>query len=266
MSYPHVVVEPPDHTRYDLTSHNWCDKTTWYTESVQVLGEVLTDTGDGLTFAPAVERPWVDVTHRKITQEHRIREIYRPVILVDDVEVDEALWTGTSPNDYTIDYNTGRVTFNSVQTGVVKADRYNYVAGSGFYITAPSGYILRTNEAELQFSTNADMLDCVIFCPGVFTPAPVLETDPNKITRYETIYDLVNESVGVLPEMPQLGGAGVRGMDGPMHTFQWPWSKRGAYNLAYSAGEFIKVYLESGVEFGGDRAYATFYTTLIREG
>ena len=52
-----------------LISHNFCDATTWYTESSKITGEVLT-TEDNLTFK-SNHVNWIDLTHGKVPYEHR---------------------------------------------------------------------------------------------------------------------------------------------------------------------------------------------------
>ena len=75
--------------KYNIYSHNWCDKTTWYQESTKVTEEVLSDSGDSLTFNSS-NTFWIDLTHGRQTNENYIIDetgdnSYIPIILINDV-------------------------------------------------------------------------------------------------------------------------------------------------------------------------------------
>jgi len=91
-------------------THNWCDPTTWYTESERVTDEELSDTGDGLTF-DSVHEDWIDLVHGKVYREDLISAPYLPVVKVDGVEKTARAPWADSGGDYEIDYASGQVTF-----------------------------------------------------------------------------------------------------------------------------------------------------------
>lgn len=265
-----VQLDPPEGSKLNLISINWCDKTTWYPDSEQVTGEELTPDGSYIVYTPAVSRHWVDVFHGKLTDERLLRSTYQPVIKVNDVTKTENS-PGTTDGDYSINYTTGAVTFNSALTGTdtVTADYY-YAQTSKWIIAPAEGKVIRVTSVELQFSENVDMLDAIIFQPYGYVEvfAPHLCPDPyppgTKIplgdpTVYQTMQDIINEASLSYPVIPKLGGTSWRGMVGPMHIFQWPWRERGSTDIYHKWGMEVRVSIENDVEFGGDVAINTFY-------
>jgi hypothetical protein len=248
-----VQIDPPEGSRLEVISPNWCDKTTWFEESVEVTDEALTDSGDGLTFNPATARVWVDVMHGKLTGERELRESHQPQIEVDGSPVEENS-PGATDKDYSINYSTGAVTFNSSQSGkTVVAKRYHYENGATFTVAPIEGKILRITQIEVQFSENVELNDTVLFQLYVGGNP---YGDP---TVYQTMMDFINEASLAYPSIPKMGGSSWRGMKGAVHIFRWPYSERGATDLKASLGMAIKIKLEGNNEFGGDVAVATVY-------
>jgi len=264
-----VDVTPPCGTRVDVLSPNWCDCTTWYNESVEVVDEVYTDSGDQLTYNPATSRHIVDVTHGKITGERTLRDAYQVVVKVDDVEQTENSPDATD-NDYGVNYVTGDVTFNSALGGgdVVKVT-YHYINGSMYSIVPEAGKLLRLTQTEVQFSEDIILTDTVLFqayglvdvfapqlMPGIPSGTKIPLGDP---TVYQTMMDFINEASLSYPIIPALGGGGWRGVSENIHIFRWPYAERGTLDLMSAAGMEIRVSLENDTEFTGSKAVATFY-------
>lgn len=67
-----------------VVSHNFCDPCTWYGDSVGVVDEVLTNSGDGLTFNSSKVN-WIDMTHGRVTNENDFAANYPIIIKIDDV-------------------------------------------------------------------------------------------------------------------------------------------------------------------------------------
>jgi hypothetical protein len=261
---------PPCGSRIDILSPNWCDKTTWYDSSVQVVDEVYTDSGDQLTYNPATSREYVDVMHGKITGERTLRATHAPVVKVDDVEQTENS-PGLTDNDYTVDYSNGNVTFNAAQGGsaVIKVT-YSYVVDSVFKVKPTAGKMLRITQTEVQFSEDIAINDTVLFqaygLVEVFAPhlTPTPYPAGTKIplgdpTVYQTMMDFINEASLSYPAIPALGGAGWRATSQPVHVFRWPYAERGTLDLEDSKGMEIRISLENNTSFGGATAVATLY-------
>ena len=249
-NHPKVTLDPPEGSRIEVISPNWCDPTTWYEESESIIGETLSDSGDGLTFNSAHDH-WIDCCNGKLTGESLLHDTYHPAIYDNAVEKTESS-PGTTDGDFQINYTTGDVTFNQAPTGPVTAD-YHYENGSTFIVKPTSGKILRLTTVEVQFSENVEIMDTVIF------QLYVGGYPYGNPTIYKTMMDYINEASRAYPSIPAMGGASWRGMSQPVHIFQWPYSERGALDLRSSLGMEIRISLENDTEFTGNVAVATFY-------
>jgi len=243
-------VDPPEGSRIDVISPNWCDPTTWYYSSVEVLAETLVDSGDGLTFNSA-NINWIDTSHGKLTDEDGLDTKYKPVIEANGVLQVEDEPFGGAQHDYAINYATGDVTFHSAPATPVTAD-YWRENGSIWSVQPAAGKVLRLTTVEVQFSSNLVLNDTVQFQLYVggnpYGPA----------TRYKTLIDYVNEAAGAYPEIPAMGGA-QRGTSYPLQIFRWPYAERGTTDLRASLGMEVRISLMADTAFGGEMATATFY-------
>lgn len=270
------IPQPRSGTKFNVITHNWCDKTTWYLESTKVTTETLTDSGNGLTFNSA-NTFWVDMKHGKVTDEDNICAIngnkWLSIITVNDVTKTESP-AGTTTGDYQINYRTGVVTFNATQAGNTVKATYWY-AGSGTFIFKPlAGKKIKLLSVEVQFSIDLELKDTLLFTPygyaGVFAPqyvpVPYAATDliplaaPNK---YKKIHDFINEANGTYPVIPIVGGNTWRGMTKEIITFPWNYVARTDIHSSY--GMQIKISMENNIEQGGELATATFYALSENE-
>lgn len=245
-----------------VVTHNWCDPTTWYTQSVRVTGEALEDSGDGLTFGAAHEN-WIDLTHGKIYREDLISAPYKPVVRVDGVVKTERDPWAVSGGDYQINYAAGTVTFFSSQAGKAVTADYSYANGSMFVIAPAPGKRLWVEYSEVQFSKDIDIKSTTHFQPWAYNPA----NPPSKIpvaapTTYKTLDNYIEEANGCYPTIPTMGGARGTRQDRVTFPFHYPVIKE----LLSSLGLEIRIWLESDVSFGGEYGTATFYCTSYSEG
>ena len=263
-------------TAADFITHNLCDKTTWYTDSVQVVDEALTDSGDGLTWNSA-NTYWICVTCGKVPQEHRLQPTYAATIKVDSVVMTESPPT-TTTGDYQINYATGDVTFNSTQVGNTVEATYSYAQTSVFYVTPTADHTLRLTAVEVQFTDDTDLTDSVRFdIEGFvhsFVPsATVDDVSPNYTTSfptgfrialgsptiYKTMLDFIAEAQRAYPAIPALGGTSWRGCQVPIFVMRWPYQEDATRDLVASKGMRVKISLETDTPFGGTAAVATLY-------
>jgi len=264
-----IQVEPPEAKRLDVVSINWCDRTTWYPSSVRVEDEVLADSGDSATYNPETQRAWIDVMHGKLTGEYSLRPMYQVVVKVNGTTKTENP-VGTSNGDYSINYETGQVTFNSslAPTDVVTAS-YNYENGSTWTIKPSDGRTIRITTVEVQFSADLVLTDTVLFeahgLVDVFAPHLVPAVPSGTVIPlgnqavYQVMQDYINEAERAYPSIPKLGGTGWRGMPQEVHIFRWPYSSRGTTDLVASMGLEIHIKLENDIPFEGEIGIVTFY-------
>lgn len=257
-------------------THNFCDPTTWYSESVRVTDEVLTDSGDGLTFDSA-HANWIDMTHGAVMDEDAIAEEMAPshkyavTVTVDDVEKTQRAPFALSGGDYEVDYPLGKVTFFSAQSGVVKAS-YSYENGSAWIMRPTTGKQLKIEQAEAQFSDDIVMNDSIrfgawglvdVFAPQLIPGVPSGTLIPLQTTRYVRLDQIIDEALGSYPVIPAMGGA-TRGNLKPRYGF--PFRYGAVRVLSSAAGMELRVRLESDIVYGGERATATFYCSSEDEG
>lgn len=245
-----IQLMPPEASRLDLITPNWCDRTTWVDQSLEIDGETLTDSGDGLTFNSA-HANWIDTGHGRITDENKLDTKYRPIVKDNGVIKTEDDPFGGTQNDYSINYATGSVTFHSAPTGPVTAD-YWYESGSLWTLKPAAGKIIRLTAVEVQFSENVVMNDTVqfqVYVGGSPYGSPVL---------YKRFTDFVNAAEGSYPSIPAMAGA-QRGTNSPIRVFRWPYKERGTTDLKASLAMEIRISLLANNAFGGEFGTATFY-------
>lgn len=272
---PVITIAPTEGHRVTIMSPNWCDRTTWYYESKRVADEVLTNSGDNTSYTPSVKRAWIDITHGKITDELLMEDAYQPVIMVDST-----VKTENEPDaydgDYSIDYRDGAVIFNSALTGseVVTAT-YSYEDGSSWVIKPDVGTKMRITEVEVQFGSDTEMSDTLIFQPygyvedfaPQYTPVPYPAGTLIPLgspSSYKTIYDFINDACRSYPVIPKMGGTGWRGMKYDVHIFRWDY--KATTDLHADSGMEIRISLVNDKEFVGTFASATFYGLSVVTG
>jgi hypothetical protein len=271
----------------DFISFNWCDKTTWFSASTRVNNEVLTDSGDGLTWN-SVNAFWICVSQGRIPQEHRLAANYGVAITVDDVAVTEhtidaikAWEVSADPadldGDYMIDYDTGDVIFKVSQAGKSVKATYSYATTADFYVEPLEGTTIRLTAVEVQFSNDITLTDSVRFdiegFVEAFAPHLVDDVSPNYVSSfptgfriplgspriYQTMHDYIAEAQRAFPLIPALGGSGWRGMQHPVYVMRWPYQEDATRDLHSAMGMRIKISLINNTPFSGTMATATLY-------
>jgi hypothetical protein len=245
-----------------LVTYNWCNKCTWWQSSLRKTGQELT-LKDGNTFESGIPN-WIDLTHGKLYREDAIpdRDYYCPRIYDDGVLMTERPPFKDVGGDFTVDYVNGEVTFYEAPSGPVTAD-FSHENGSLFIIAPSDGKRLWVEESLVQFSEDIDLRDTVHFQAWAYNP----EDLPNKVavskaTTYKTAGDYVDEARGAFPSMPPFGGL-TRGLQ--KGTLTLPFKYLQLKELRSSLGLEIRVWLEEGISFGGERATAAFYCSSYSE-
>jgi len=214
-----------------LISHNFCDKTTWWTESARVSSETLSVSGDtDDKVFNSQHNFWIDLTHGKVPYEHRL-EGYDVVISVDDVPL-----TGASSSEFKVNYEEGAVTFNESQTGTVKAE-YSYAVGSGWNIGPVSGKILKIIGTDVKFTTDAvlDMAHAISFQLYIMGGAMAYGSP----TIYNTMDDVITCSKGNASVIPAFG-------EHTKEVIVLPFDYITSKDLPSSLGAMIKIKLANG--------------------
>lgn len=284
---PKVAVAPRVGSEAIYATHNFCDQTTWYSESTRVVEEALSDSGGGLVWT-STNQHWINLREGRVLDEEGIvadqavfesSDPHGYAVLVEVSTDGGTTWTEMnqhppfepSGGDYGVDYTAGTITFDSTQAGNLVRASYSYESGSGWIMRPLPGKMLSIEKAEIQFSIDAQFDgDIVMEAYGlveIFAPplaasngGPLPDGTPIPIneTRYKTVAQLLDESVGTFAKFPALGGA-ARGTTQDMYILQFHYAA--AKLLFSSLGMFLKLSTSSGVEWGGLRATSTFYLT-----
>lgn len=244
-----------------IVSHNWCDKCTWYGQSVRVLGETLS-TEDGYNFS-SQHQYWVDLTHGRVYREDLVSSTYKPKVYVDGIVKTERTPFATSGGDFEINYENGTVLFYSDQTGKTITSDYSYQNGSRFIVAPKSGKKLWVEKSEVQFSVDVEINDTIHFQAWATNPYnPSQKIPVTEKTSYKVARDFVDEAQGVYPQVPAFGGT-RRGL--PCAHIVFPFNYLQIKEIKYSQGVEIRVWLEKNTCFGGTFGTATFYCTSFDE-
>jgi len=171
-----------------LVSHDFCDDTTWYTNS-EKKSETLT-TLDNLTFKGS-EAVWIDLEHGKVPHEDRLAANYTTIIKVNGA---------VATSGFSIDYKKGEVTFEIAKTGTVTAE-YSYANGSSWSIIPFTGKILKILGTTIRFTSDVHIgedqsINLQLFIAG----APY-----GEVVMYKNVKDLIKCSMSSPSSMKGFG-------------------------------------------------------------
>lgn len=269
------------------TTHDFCDPSTWYSESQRVEGLQLRDVyGDRQSYIDPGRHSWVDITHGKIFDEESIVEDeaifavengttphgYSCKVYKNGVELTERppyAEKGDQTGDYTVNYTYGSVILDeALAEGDVLTADFSQVGGSNFVLPVLPGRILAINAAELQFAEDIDFTTSLIteiygfaqfFAPDLVAAGHLQPTQhvPIQKTLYKTIDQFIDEAIGSFPKIPVLSPHSPRGYSQPRYVFQLNYGT--IRNLFSSLGMYMGFRTENNIPLGGERATATFY-------
>jgi hypothetical protein len=193
-------LQPRGGSSTTIISHNFGDPCTWYSNAVESVDEVLS-TSDNITYT-ASHVNIIDIEHGRITFDSKIDPKYKAIVKKNGSVI---------TSGYVIDYEQGKVVFNSANTTTDTITlSYYYATTSDFTIKPSTGKLLKIPLIEVQFSVNVSLLGKYEF------QFEELGYDPNnlpnkmvyKTTLYRSIKNFIDESnnslAKVLPAMGEL--------------------------------------------------------------
>lgn len=143
-----VVTNKTKQSSSMMVSHNYADPCTWYTEAGQQISGTLSWNGSYYTSA---HQNWIDLYHRRLTDEQKIQSNYKVSVWVDDVLKTEDI-------DYTINYNSGIVIPSTwSDSGQNVKATYHYASGTSFYWQPVEGKKLVLSDTEIQRSMDINL-------------------------------------------------------------------------------------------------------------
>lgn len=257
--------EPRTGKELILVTHNFSDPTTWYTESVRVTNETLSNISLGFVWASAHVN-WIDMTHGKLFDEDAlcidIDHGYSIEVRVNGVVKQQREPFATSGGDYTVDYDLGRITFSSAHIGATVTASYSYENGSMWKLIPEDTKRIDIEQAEAQFSKDVILNDSILFDIYVYNPYDL----PNKIlynrSSYKKMSNFIDEALGSYPIIPAIGGS-ERGTSQDIYGF--PFRYGTIRKILSSQGTELQVSLKDNKKFDGEYATATFYCTVRDE-
>ena len=260
-----ISQEPREGSELIEVTHNFCNATTWWTQSQRIDNESLTDTGDGLIWS-STHANWIDMTHGKIFDEDSIIEEvshgYSVVVKSNDVVMSQRNPYETFGGDYDVDYNNGHVIFFSSQSGKIITVDYSHAAGSEWRLVPGDGRKIDVEGAKAQFSEDILLNDDIVFEIWGYNPYDL----PNKVmyvkSSYRRMVNYIDEAEGSYPVIPAIGGPS-RGTQAAVYGF--PFRYGTVRRLRSSQGIELRVKLKNEHVFGGEHATATFYCTTKDE-
>lgn len=257
-----IVPEPRAGTELIIVTHNFCDPTTWYSDSARA-DEVLSDSGDGLTFSGSHVN-WIDMVHGRVFDSAALAleapHEYAVVVVVDNVTASMREPYATSGGEYVVNYASGSITcVSGTWSGKVVRAAYSYAQSSRWKLSVDPGKRIDIEQAEAQFSSDVIMNDTIDFEVWVYNPYDF----PNKfrylLTSYPRLSNFIDEALGSYPVIPPIGGS-ARGTQNPIYGF--PFRYGTVRKLSSVQGAELHVKLKDDKAFGGEHATATFYCTV----
>jgi hypothetical protein len=260
--------EKPTVSRTTFYTHNWCDKTTWYTDSVLVVTESVSFVSGAYQLA---HTNVIDTYHGKLTGEDFLRDAAGSSYRVH-VYASGSLKTEQDPHyaaggDYVINYANGVITPISGQLADPVTVTYHYATTSYFYLTPASGKNLVISQAEVQFSKDVGVTDSISFqaqgkveywAPRLTGSIPVGTYIPlGNAVRYKTMMDYLNESQRSYPYYPAFGGDSWRAMSQDSIIMDWDYVS--AQTIYSATGMRVRIGLDHHEPFTGTFGTATFY-------
>lgn len=277
---PEVVPRRPIAPRRAYAfSHNWCDKTTWYTMSKRVTDKVI-GTGDGSKkdFVLEANYPVIESGRGKITDDHRLRDSEGKDYCV---HVKTGTTTGGFTNlterypfeetggDYWVDYdNPGTEgTMIHFTTAPASGDdivvTYNYCdtdmeGHSVWLFMPPPGKKWIIDHVEAQFTSDVGLSDTIIYQAWLNHPqAGWMPVPGEEELRYHSAHNYDDYVRGALPEVPAWGGTSARGRLSAGRVVQWDYDS--SIVLLSSLGVAVRVWCKHDRAMDGTRVTITIY-------
>jgi len=163
---PLTSTQPRVGSEVILATHNFCDSTTWYLTSTRIEDDPAVDSGDGLTWN-LTHSNVIDMTHGKIWDENALAALvghgYSVDVTVDAVAKTQRTPFAASGGDFTVDYTSGTITFDSSQAGSTVLVSYSYATTSSFKVIPKDGKVLDIEAVEAQFASDLSYNDTILF-------------------------------------------------------------------------------------------------------
>lgn len=271
---PVIATGKGDATRRQIYTHDWTDKTTWFSSAVRVVAAPATFFSGATWKLP--HKDLIDSYHGKLFGEDYLRDANGNAYRVG-VTVGGAAKIECDPHDnvgdYVVNYAAGTITFSSAPASSASVlVTYHYAVDSSFSVAPNPGKRLTIDVVEVQFSADIVIADTARFQVWVYAPAAVCtamgwplgtKVPYGDAAVYKTMRNYLDDAMRAYPPYSAIGGNGWRGMSQPVVIFDWDYLA--SIPLNSSAGAEIRVSLDHNTPFVGAYATASFYCTEADE-
>jgi len=277
---PNVTVRRPvDPVRAYAFSHNWCDKTTWYTMAKREENKII-GIGNGIDTAFVIEEdyPVIEIGRGKITDDHRLRDPdgnnYSVVVEVGTTTGGYTTLAEREPfeeegGDFWIDYNNPGTEGTLIHFETPPAENENIrvtyyycdtdmPGHSAWYFMPPPGKKWVIDHVEAQFTSDVGLTDTIIYQAWINHPLYGWMPVPGEEElRYHSAHNYDDYVRGSLPEVPAWGGDGPRGRHVAGRVVQWDYQSSIVLNASQLVA--VRVWCKHDRAMAGGRVTITIY-------
>lgn len=289
---PLTITQPRTGDEIIISTHNFCDKSSWFSNSQRVDNQSL-NSNDGYIWE-SPDGYWVDMisgrAHDDDTWVNIQKELnpgdphgYQVIVTVDGYEKEMRTPFFNSGGDYEVYWEDGYIKSFDDWSGKTVTASYSKMVDSIFIIKPMPGKIINIEAAEADFSQDAVMNDTLVYSiygyAAIFAPQLNLP-EGTKIElytkKYKRLSQVVNEAIGayplneVLASDPNDYNLGIkdfrrksRGMRNKTQSI--PFRYATVRTLKSSLGLELRVKLLNDNAFDGDLSSCTFYCTFEDE-
>lgn len=220
---PIMVPEPRVGTETIYTTHNLCDKVSWFGDSERVVDKTLTSS-DGYIWESG-DGYWIDMISGRVQDDDGLvdeQKLFNPedphgyavIVTVDGEEKTMREPFEQSGGDYEVFWEDGYIKSFDDWTGKNVIASYSKANGSTFILRPLPGYNLNIEAAEADFSEDCIMTDGIeytvygysdIFAPQLGLPSGT--KIPISTARYKRLSQIFNEAIGSYPLISVYGSA-----------------------------------------------------------
>lgn len=289
---PLTIPEPRTGSETIYSTHNFCDKVSWFSNSTRVNNKTLTSS-DGYRWDSG-DTYWIDMVTGRVQDDDGLADeqaIFEPgdphryqvIVTVDGVAktIHEPFFM--SGQDYEVFWEDGYIKSLEDWTGKTVVASYSKCNGSTFILRPLPGTILNIEAAEADFTTDTIIKDSIEYSiwgyAAVFAPQLGLPDGtkiPLKSGKYKRLGQIMDEAIGAYPLIGVYGCSDTE-RNLPMKEFRRqsrglksfvqsiPFRYATVRSLQSSYGLELRIKLLNDIEFEGSLATLTFYCTALAE-
>lgn len=195
-----TVPEPRTGSEVIYTTHNFCDKCCWFSDSQRVVEEVLVDSGNHLTYE-AANKFIIDMISGRLQDDDGLVDEqkglnpqdphgYQVIVSVDGYSKSMREPFENSGGDYEVIWEDGYVKFfEALDPAAEVKCSYSYATTSNFILHPLPGKNLNIEAAEADFTHDVVMLDSLEYSVWGYVDAFAPQYMYKRLTGYGTFVE-----------------------------------------------------------------------------